>query len=113
MTKHFGQCHCGAVALTLRDDPPDAGSCNCSLCRRVGGLWHHCHPDLVTVQSAGSVAYRQGDCMLDTWHCATCGCTTHWTAVDAAYPRMAVNLRMFDPALWTELPIRLIDGASY
>jgi len=26
---------------------------------------------------------------------------------------MAVNLRMFDPAVWRELPRRLIDGASY
>ena len=50
---------------------------------------------------------------LDLWHCPTCGCTTHWTPTDPAYPRMAVNLRMFDPALWSELPRRLIDGASY
>ena len=57
--------------------------------------------------------YRQGDCTLDTWHCPTCGCTTHWTPVDPAYPRMGVNLRMFDPGLWGDLPRRLIDGASF
>jgi hypothetical protein len=51
--------------------------------------------------------------MLDTWHCGTCGCTTHWTPVDPAYPRMAVNLRMFEPELWQDLPRRLIDGASF
>ena len=51
--------------------------------------------------------------MLDTWHCATCGCTTHWTAVDPQQTRMAVNLRMFNPELWGKLPIRLIDGARY
>ncbi|HEU4820524.1 MAG TPA: GFA family protein [Qipengyuania sp.] len=113
MNGHEGQCYCGAIRLILRDDPVDAASCNCSLCRRVGGLWHYCHPDLVTVVSAKGAAYRQGDCMLDTWHCARCGCTTHWTAVDADYPRMAVNLRMFEPALWTDLPVKLIDGASY
>ncbi len=50
--------------------------------------------------------------MLDTWHCGTCGSTTHWTAVDPTSPRMALNLRMFDPALWETLPLRLIDGAS-
>jgi hypothetical protein len=38
---------------------------------------------------------------------------THWTPTDPDYPRMAVNLRMFDPALWEHLPRRLIDGASY
>ena len=112
MSEHHGSCHCGAVCLILRESPPDAGDCNCSLCRRIGGLWHHTTPAMVTTAGQGK-AYRQGDCMLDTWHCPTCGCTTHWTPVDPDYPRMAVNLRMFDPELWRDLPRRLIDGASY
>lgn len=113
MTEHRGNCHCGAIELTLRDDPVDAASCNCSLCRRAGGLWHHCSPELVRVDGDGAVAYRQGDCMIDNWHCDICGCITHWTPVDPEYPRVAVNLRMFEPALWTDLPVRLIDGASF
>ena len=112
MTEHHGSCHCGALRLVLRESPIEAGECNCSLCRRIGGLWSYHHPEKVTVAGAG-VAYRQGDCTLDTWHCPTCGCTTHWTPVDPAYPRMAVNLRMFEPELWRDLPRRVIDGASY
>ena len=112
MSEHHGSYHCGAIRLVLRETPSDAGDCNCSLCRRIGGLWHHTEPDKVVTEGSG-VAYRQGDCMLDTWHCGTCGCTTHWTPVDPAYPRMAVNLRMFEPELWQDLPRRLIDGASY
>jgi hypothetical protein len=50
---------------------------------------------------------------MDLWHCPTCGCTTHWTPTDPAYARMGVNLKMFDIALWGDLPRRLIDGASY
>jgi len=100
------------VRLTLRDDPVEAGECNCSLCRRIGGLWHYCRPDQVSVEGE-EVAYRQGDCSLDTWHCPTCGCATHWTAVDPNYDRMGVNLRMFEPALWQDLPRRFIDGASF
>jgi len=112
MSDHHGSCHCGRIQLTLREAPLDAAECNCSICRRTGGLWHHTTPDKVAVEGQG-VAYRQGDCMLDTWHCGTCGCTTHWTPVDPDYPRMAVNLRMFEPDLWRELPRRPIDGASY
>lgn len=112
MSEHHGSCHCGQVRLILRDMPVDAAECNCSLCRRIGGLWHYCTPAQVTVEGEGT-SYRQGDCSLDTWHCQHCGCTTHWTPVDAEYPRMAVNLRMFDPELWRDLPRRLIDGASY
>ncbi len=112
MNEHHGSCHCGAIQLVLRESPTSAGDCNCSLCRRIGGLWHHTEPANVSTGGAG-VAYRQGDCELDTWHCAICGCTTHWTPVDPDYRRMAVNLRMFDPELWRDLPRRLIDGASY
>ena len=112
MTEHSGSCHCGAVTIALRDDPSEAVECNCSLCRRLAGLWHYTGPGNVTVTGA-VVAYGQGDCSLDTWHCERCGCTTHWTAVDPVYPRMAVNLRMLAPELWRDLPRRLVDGASF
>ncbi len=113
MTTHQGSCHCGAIKLELWDDPADAAECNCSLCRRIGALWHHCSPTLVTV-TGKAAGYVQGDRSLTTWHCATCGIVTHWTALDdPTYDRMAVNLRLFDPALWKDLPRRKIDGASF
>jgi len=112
MTARHGSCHCGAIRLTLTATPTDAGDCNCSLCRRIGGLWHHCLLAAVLVEGECK-GYVQGDCMLTTWHCPTCGCTTHWTPIDKSLTRMGVNLRMFDPALWSGLPRRLIDGASY
>jgi len=112
MSEHRGSCHCGTIRLTLHETPADAGECNCSICRRTGGVWHHTTPDKVRVEGDG-VSYQQGDRCLDLWHCQTCGCTTHWTPTDAAYPRMAVNLRMFEPELWSDLPRRYIDGASY
>ncbi len=113
MTCHRGSCHCGAIILELRDEPVDAGDCNCSLCRRVGALWHHCSPSLVTVIGKAT-GYVQGDRTLTTWRCGTCGNVTHWTILDnPSYDRMAVNLRLLDPALWEHLPRRFIDGASY
>lgn len=78
MSKHHGSCHCGAVQVILREAPADAGDCNCSLCRRIGGLWHHCALSQVTVTGA-QTGYVQGDSTLTTWHCPICGCTTHWT----------------------------------
>lgn len=112
MTTHHGSCHCGAVRLTLRETPVDLAECNCSLCRRLGGLWHHCALDKVTVEG-GQTGYVQGDRTLTNWHCPTCGCTTHWTPLIPGYDRMGLNLRMFDPALWEALPRRKIDGASF
>ena len=45
MSEHHGSCHCGAIRLVLSETPSDASDCNCSLCRRIGGLWHHTEPD--------------------------------------------------------------------
>ena len=112
ITSHHGSCHCGQIELTLFQDPNGMAQCNCSLCRRIGALWYHCDPTVVTVTGAPA-GYVQGDRTLTTWHCPTCSCTTHWTAFDPSYQRMAVNLRLFDPALSRGLPLREIDGASF
>jgi hypothetical protein len=112
MTIHHGSCHCGAIELELRDEPLEPSECNCSLCRRVAGLWHYCSPGLLTA-SGQPVGYVQGDRFLTTWHCGTCGCITHWTAIDPGYDKVGVNLRMFEPALWQDLPRKQVDGASY
>jgi hypothetical protein len=112
LVEHIGGCHCGRITISLRDTPVEASECNCSVCRRIAGLWHYCSPDLVRVEGAGR-AYTQGDRALDLWHCGICGCTTHWTATDATYPRMGVNLRMLALDVWIDLPRRLVDGASY
>ena len=110
-----GNCHCGAVRLTLPAPPEDLASCNCSMCRRLGGLWGYYRPDEVTVADPEErlVGYVQGDATLTTWHCGQCGCTTHWSALDPTYERAGVNLRMFEPGLWEKLPRRLVDGASW
>lgn len=111
MGGHEGSCHCGAIRLVLQDTPLEVSECNCSICRRTAGLWHYGAPE--TLQVTGpAVSYQHGDRALDLWHCATCGCTTHWTPTDPAYGRVGVNLRMFEPGLWEGLPRRLVDGAS-
>lgn len=112
MGEHRGNCHCGRTRIVLRETSEEATECHCSICRRTAGLWHYSPMHAVTVAGEG-VAYRQGDRALDLWHCAVCGCTTHWTPTDPDQARMGVNLRMFDPALWSDLPRRLVDGASF
>lgn len=112
MIEHHGSCHCGAVRLTLRETPVEASECNCTICRRTAGLWHYGAPETISLEGKG-VAYQQGDRALALWHCATCGCITHWTPTDPAYPRMGINLRMFEPELWQDLPRRFVDGASF
>lgn len=109
---HEGSCHCGAIRIVFNFEPLEASECNCSICRRSGALWTYGAPAKVAVSGAG-VGYVQGDATLTLWHCAICGIITHWTALDPAYDRMGINLRLFDPSLWTALPRQHVDGASW
>ena len=108
-------CHCGSVQIQVPEAPAELTNCNCSLCRRLGGLWGYYRPDEVGVADPEGrlVGYVQGDATLTTWHCGQCGSTSHWSPRDPAYERMGVNLRLFDPAIWEPLPRRFIDGASW
>ena len=109
-------CHCGSVALSVETPPKDLASCNCSLCRRIGGLWGYYMSDEVNWKSERGLttSYIQGDRLLETHSCKTCGCTTHWESTDKSEPyRMAINCRMMEPQVIADIPIRKIDGASW
>ncbi len=104
-------CHCGSVRYEVDHAPETLTDCNCSLCRRVGGLWAYYHPDRVRV-TGETVAYVQGDRTLATHHCPRCGCTTHWQSLDAQYERMGVNARMMPPQVLAGLRVLRLDGAG-
>jgi len=109
---HEGSCHCGAINITIENDPVEASECNCSICRRSGALWAYASPARVMVTGEG-IGYVHGDRMLTLFHCSTCGVITHWSQIDPDYDRMGINLRLFDPGLWEALPRQFIDGASW
>lgn len=110
-----GSCHCGAVRLTLPSTPEKATRCNCSLCRRLGGLW--AYYDFGTVAIEGHPGhtsdYVWGDKTLRTIRCVHCGCVTHWEPlVPEAGARHGVNLNNFDPQLLAGVQVRRFDGAE-
>ena len=106
-------CHCGAVKLEVDVDvaPTELTSCNCSICRRLGTLWCYYAPAQVRVVGT-TATYRWGDKMLDLHRCASCGCVTHWWAIEPASERMGVNARLMPPAIVEAARIRRIDGAD-
>jgi len=47
-----------------------------------------------------------------TFHrCRTCGCVSHWAAVDPGRDRMGVNARLMDPEFVAQARVRNLDGA--
>ena len=110
-----GSCHCGAVTFALAKTPDFLTDCNCSICRRLGGLWAHAPIEEVTVTGEGDATfgYVWGDRGLAFHTCRTCGCTTHWQNLrPEEYGHMAVNCRLCEPEAIAALRIRHFDGAD-
>jgi len=110
-----GSCHCGAVRLTLPTAPDKATSCNCSLCRRTGGIWAYYQFGTVSVQGhpENTESYVWGDRTLSNVRCKICGIVTHWEPLNAEPgARHGVNLRNFEPALLESVVVRRFDGAD-
>lgn len=111
-----GACHCGAVTFEYPSTPEKLTRCNCSLCRRVGGLWAYAPKNQIKLHAPDSavIKYIQGDKYLATVSCKTCGSTTHWEPLQDKAPdaRMAVNMNMADPKDIEGVRIRRFDGAD-
>ena len=108
-------CHCGAVRLEVPEAPTVLTSCNCSICRRQGGLWAYYEPKQVKIiaEPGATLAYVWGDRMLELHTCRTCGCTTHWESVEKeGAQKMGINARMMDPKVITGLRVKHLDGAD-
>ena len=114
-------CHCGAVRIAVNPAPKTVFDCNCSICRRYGGLWAYTfRPDhkgksdieAIIVQGADAVeSYVWGDKWSAVWRCETCGCVMYGTSIDKPQIILSLNARMFvdfDPASVT---LQRIDNA--
>ena len=107
-------CHCGAVKFGVETAPADVTDCNCSICRRLGALWaYYQRPQIRFEADNGPTdAYAWGRRSLEFHRCRSCGCVTHWSAVDRSYERMGVNARLMSPEILAQIPVSHFDGAS-
>jgi len=113
-SQHKGQCHCGNVTLTIPYLTKTGTECNCSICSRYASVWGYFTDKEVDVEVGkyGISHYCWGDKDILFHHCKKCGCITHYSSNTPDSDRVAVNYRMFDPAIIKLLPIRLFDGAD-
>lgn len=111
-----GSCHCGAVSWEYHGRPDHLNSCNCSICRRYGGLWAYGTTETIRIHAApgATVPYVRGDSTLAFHHCRGCGCVTHWASLAAedGMRRVAVNMAMAEPAVVAGFRVRHFDGAE-
>jgi hypothetical protein len=87
--------------------------CNCSICRRYGVLWAYYSPMQVRIIAASGATdtYTWDDRSIEFHRCKSCGCITHWAAVDKSVDRLGVNARLMDPDVLSAARVRKLDGA--
>ena len=108
-------CHCGAVVMELARKPKEIFECNCSICRRLGVLWAYYHCDDVSlVQGEGTTkVYIWNHRVIEFHSCATCGCTTHWIAVDRTFrDKMGINARLIEGLDRTNTALAYVDDGE-
>ena len=107
-------CHCGAVKLEIETPPATVTYCNCSICRRYGVLWAYYPPIQVRIAKGDGAThiYMWDDRSIEFHRCKSCGCVTHWAAVDRARDRMGINARLMEPAILAKARVRKLDGAD-
>ena len=95
--------------------PKSVTQCTCSICRRYGALWFYRTRKTARVTRGSDVAraYSWGDRGIEFYHCAICGCLTHYESVEKSDDsRIAINARMVSPQDIEGVKIRTFDGAE-
>lgn len=108
-----GSCHCGAVHWTFAGIPDSATACNCTVCRRYGVLWAYDFEGERITAAGVTKAYVHGDRSLGFHFCPECGCVAYWRALSPEEDgrwRIAVNLRLADPAAVGAIAVKHLDG---
>lgn len=114
--KHAGSCHCGRIAFELDAEVTDAIDCNCSMCRRKGGLLAFFPREALrlTTPEADMATYRFNRHVIAHHFCPTCGISPFGEGTDPRTgSRMAaVNVRCLPDVDLAALKITPYDGAS-
>ena len=110
-----GSCHCGKIKYEAKDDPTQAMSCNCSICRRKGSLLHFTTPDNFVLQASRDdiAIYTFKSHNIRHQFCKTCGCAPFAEGTAPAGKAMvAINLRCAEDFDLSTVAITEFDGAS-
>lgn len=112
--EYRGACHCGAVTFTISAPITRATQCTCSICSRVGALWHATGEAGLKVLSGEDQLglYQFGTMTAKHYFCRRCG--IHPFSRPRLDPKLwVVNLRCVPEIDVASLPVSVFDGAHW
>ena len=111
---HQGSCQCGRVTFRVHGKISGVMKCTCSICRRVGALWHGTDESGLKVLSGESeLSVHQFNTMTAKhYFCRHCG--VHPFSRPRLNPtKWVVNVRCIDEIDADALPVRVFDGKNW
>lgn len=113
---HQGSCHCGRIAFALEGEIDTVADCNCSLCRRRGGLLAFFPRQALTLSTpeADMATYGFNKHQIRHHFCPTCGIAPFGEGADprSGAEMVAVNVRCLPDVNLAGLKVKSFDGAS-
>jgi hypothetical protein len=115
MTTHSGGCHCGGVRWQAEAEISQVLNCNCSICRKRGGLLHFMPEKDFRLEKGDDqlIDYQWNKHHIHHLFCATCGILSFARGAAPDGTRMiALNVRCIDAVDLQALKVVEFDGAS-
>src|SRR5690606_8667688 len=109
-----GSCHCGRVRFQLDARLDYAMECNCSICQRVGALWHGASDGNLRITAGGDelACYQFNTMTAKHYFCRHCG-VHPFTRPRLDPTRWAVNVRCLEDVDGATLPLHHFDGRNW
>jgi hypothetical protein len=110
-----GSCYCGRIAYRLDAQLTEAIECNCSICRRKGGLLAAVAPHEFHLETSrdGIATYTFGKHVIRHQFCKRCGCAPLAEGTGPGGETMVVvNLRCVEDVDLSALKITQFDGSQ-
>ena len=112
---YTGGCHCGKIRFEVDGEIGPVVDCNCSLCKKRGGLlWFVPRANLrllTAVSDLGTYTFNKH--AIHHHFCMTCGISPFSESADADKPMSAaVNVRCLDDVDLSSLVVTPCDGHS-
>ncbi|MEI3851507.1 MULTISPECIES: GFA family protein [Ensifer] len=112
--RYEGSCHCGKIAFEVEGDFAEAVDCNCSLCRRRGGLLAFVARDRLTMKTpeTGLSTYLFNKHVIQHHFCDTSGIAPFGEGEGPHGKMAAINLRCLPEFDLEAVRIVKYDGRS-